>query len=75
MTLDKLARLTGLTKGYLSKIERSRKAPPFSTLETIAVALNRNITYFLEKPQQENNKSKNEEGYYKNNVLVYTLCG
>ena len=39
MTLDKLAELTGLTKGYLSKIERSKKAPPYSTLNKIAIAL------------------------------------
>lgn len=38
MTLDKLASLTGLTKGYLSKIERSKTAPPYSTLNKIAVA-------------------------------------
>jgi transcriptional regulator with XRE-family HTH domain len=38
MTLDQLAALTGLTKGYLSKIERSKKAPPYSTINKIAVA-------------------------------------
>jgi transcriptional regulator with XRE-family HTH domain len=27
-TLEKLAALIGLTKGYLSKVERSEKAPP-----------------------------------------------
>ena len=36
ITLDRLAELTGLTKGYLSKIERSEKAPPYSTLNKIA---------------------------------------
>jgi transcriptional regulator with XRE-family HTH domain len=40
MTLEKLAGLTGLNKGYLSKIERSKKAPPYSTLNKIAMALN-----------------------------------
>ena len=38
MTLDRVAALTGLTKGYLSKIERSKKAPPYSTINKIAVA-------------------------------------
>jgi transcriptional regulator with XRE-family HTH domain len=38
MTLQKLADLTGLTKGYLSRIERSEKAPPYSTLYRIAMA-------------------------------------
>jgi len=39
MTLDDLSRLTGLSKGYLSKVERSGKLPPFSTLNRIATAL------------------------------------
>ena len=39
MTLDDLAKITGFTKGYLSKIERSDKQPPFSTLQTISEAL------------------------------------
>jgi transcriptional regulator with XRE-family HTH domain len=39
ITLQKLADMTGLTKGYISKIERSRKAPPYSTLNKIAMAL------------------------------------
>ena len=39
MTLDDLSRLTGLSKGYLSKVERSGKLPPFSTLNRIASAL------------------------------------
>jgi transcriptional regulator with XRE-family HTH domain len=40
ITLQELADLTGLTKGYLSKIERAKKAPPYSTLNKIAMALN-----------------------------------
>ena len=40
ITLQQLADLTGLTKGYLSKIERAKKAPPYSTLNKIAMALN-----------------------------------
>jgi len=39
MTLDDLSCLTGLSKGYLSKVERSGKLPPFSTLNRIASAL------------------------------------
>ena len=39
MTLDDLSRLTGMSKGYLSKVERSGKLPPFSTLNRIATAL------------------------------------
>lgn len=49
ITLSSLGALTGLTKGYLSKIERAAKAPPFSTLEVIARALNVDISFLLEK--------------------------
>lgn len=49
ITLERLAALTGLTKGYLSKIERAPKAPPFSTLELIARALDVDISYLLKQ--------------------------
>lgn len=48
-TLEKLAALTGLTKGYLSKVERSEKAPPYSTLNKIAEALGIEVTRIFEK--------------------------
>ena len=57
-TLEELAKAAGLTKGYLSRMERARKAPPFSTLESIAVALNQDLAYFLKKTETENT-SKN----------------
>ena len=47
LTLQDLADRTGLTKGYLSKVERSRKAPPYSTLTKIAAALEIEITALL----------------------------
>jgi transcriptional regulator with XRE-family HTH domain len=47
LTLDQLAKMTGLTKGYLSQIENSTKTPPFSTLDKIAYALRVDITYFF----------------------------
>jgi transcriptional regulator with XRE-family HTH domain len=56
VTLDKLADLTGLTKGYLSKIERSKKAPPYSTLNKIAMAFGVDAASLLEEnPQEERN--------------------
>jgi transcriptional regulator with XRE-family HTH domain len=39
LTLDKLAQLTGLSKGYLSQVENSEQPPPISTLSRIARAL------------------------------------
>jgi transcriptional regulator with XRE-family HTH domain len=44
LNLQDLANTTGLTKGYLSKVENSRKAPPVSTLLTLAKALGVNIS-------------------------------
>jgi len=56
ITLEKLADLTGLTKGYLSKIERAKKAPPYSTLNKIAMALGVDAAFFLEEnPQDKRN--------------------
>ncbi len=49
MTLQELADRTGLTKGYLSKVERSEKAPPYSTLSKIVGALGIEITDVLTK--------------------------
>jgi transcriptional regulator with XRE-family HTH domain len=49
MTLQELADRTGLTKGYLSKVERSEKAPPYSTLNRIAGALGVEVTTVLKK--------------------------
>lgn len=44
LTLQELAERTGFSKGYLSKIENSEKAPPVSTLINIAKALNVTIS-------------------------------
>lgn len=39
MTLEKLARLSGISKGHLSKIEREERDPKLTTLIQIALAL------------------------------------
>ncbi len=44
LTLQGLAEKTGLTKGYLSKIEKAQKAPPVSTLINLAKALDISIS-------------------------------
>lgn len=54
MTLQNLADLTGLTKGYLSKVERGLKSPPFSTLNQLAAALQVDVAFLLrEGPDQD----------------------
>ncbi len=47
LTLEKLAEQTGFSKGYLSKMEKSEKAPPVSTLGIIARALGVTISRLL----------------------------
>jgi transcriptional regulator with XRE-family HTH domain len=47
MSLERLAKLSGLTKGYVSKIEHSQKAPPFSTLTRIATALDTDVSLLM----------------------------
>ncbi len=44
LTLQELAEKTGYTKGYLSKIENSEKAPPVSTIINLAKAFNISIS-------------------------------
>lgn len=39
MTLETLARLSGISKGHLSKIERQEREPKLSTIIQIALAL------------------------------------
>jgi transcriptional regulator with XRE-family HTH domain len=47
LTLDALAAQTGFTKGYLSKIENSKKVPPIASLSRIARALHTEMTDLL----------------------------
>lgn len=47
ITLEVLAQQTGFTKGYLSKVETSKKSPPVSTLGIIARALGVTISALL----------------------------
>ena len=46
-SLGQLATLTGLSKGYLSKIENAASIPPISTLHRIATALGVDLAYFF----------------------------
>lgn len=47
LTLPALAIAANITKGYLSKIERSPNPPAFSTLQTLAAALDTEVTSLL----------------------------
>ena len=44
MTLDTLSKLTGMSKGHLSRIERKETDPTITSLARIALALKVDIT-------------------------------
>lgn len=48
MTVEGLASRAGLSKGYLSKLERGLKTPPISTLSNVARALGVEIAHFFQ---------------------------
>jgi len=52
LTLQELARRSGITKGYLSRIEKARKAPPVSTIINIAKALGVGISDIFGERQE-----------------------
>jgi transcriptional regulator with XRE-family HTH domain len=52
LNLQGVADVTGFTKGYLSKVENSKKAPPVSTLLVLAKALGVHISVIFS--EQEN---------------------
>lgn len=47
LTLDELAEKINMTKAYVSKLERSEKAPPIATLYKIARALKVDLNYLI----------------------------
>ena len=57
ITLKSLAEKTGLTEGYLSKIENSENAPPISTLRRIAIALGFDVSYFFLPDSDDRHKN------------------
>ncbi len=61
ITLKSLAEKTGLTEGYLSKIENSKNAPPISTLRRISTALGFDVSYFFLPDSDERNNNPNIE--------------
>jgi len=52
-TLEQLANQTGFTKGYLSRIEKSEKSPPLSTLGTISRALGITISFLVGEEEHQ----------------------
>jgi len=59
--MRRLAELTGLTKGYISRIEKADKAPPFSTLSKISNALNASLYKDILSPDTPDSKVQDSE--------------
>jgi transcriptional regulator with XRE-family HTH domain len=57
ITLDALTMRTGISSGYLSKIERGLSSPPIATLSRIASALGVKLSDFFEDYEREQNIS------------------
>ncbi|CAN7625239.1 transcriptional regulator, y4mF family [compost metagenome] len=60
LTLEALAEQSGFTKGYLSKIENGKKAPPIASLARIARAMGLELSYFFLDPEQPGSASNDD---------------
>ena len=65
ITLSQLAQSTSFSKSYLSRVEKSSKAPPVSTLVRIAGSLGVSVAYLIGETDQ--NSFKNKISYVKKN--------
>jgi transcriptional regulator with XRE-family HTH domain len=61
VTLKALARETGFTEGYLSRIENSKTVPPIPTLDRIARGLGMNIGYLLQEEKENRPRDQNPD--------------
>lgn len=58
VTLNKLSEATGLSKGYLSQIERGISSPSIKALHSISRALGVNISWFFRSPSDGDDEFK-----------------
>ncbi len=58
VTLSALSEATGLSKGYLSQIERGISSPSIKALHSISRALGVNISWFFPSPSSEEDELK-----------------
>ena len=49
LTLDALAQLAGISKGYLSRIENAQHGPSFAVLTKLARVFSVSLSYLLEE--------------------------
>ena len=61
MTLEEICRAAGISKGYLSQVERDQATPSLGTLAQIARSLDVGMDYFIATPSVEDSLTRAEE--------------
>lgn len=75
LTLQKLEEKTGFTKGYLSKVENTKKAPPVSTLVVLAKALEVSLSEIFGEKEEKSTISmvkRNERQVVARNGTIFS---
>ena len=75
MTLEQLAQKTDFSKGYLSRVENSKKSPPVATLIRIAEVLNVRLTDIFGEGNGDDLISLVKKGERKSMALPGTVFG
>ncbi len=74
LTLQKLQEKTGFTKGYLSKVENTKKAPPVSTLIVLSKALEISLSEIFGEREEKSSISlvkRNQRQFVARNGTVF----
>jgi transcriptional regulator with XRE-family HTH domain len=61
MTLEEICQAAGISKGYLSQVERDQATPTLGTLAQIARSLDVGMDYFIATPSLEDSLTRAEE--------------
>lgn len=61
MTLEEICRAAGISKGYLSQVERDQATPSLGTLAQIARSLDVGMDYFISTPSVEDSLTRADE--------------
>jgi len=61
MTLEEVCQAAGITKGYLSQVERDQATPTLGTLAQIARSLDVGMDYFISTPSLEDSLTRADE--------------
>lgn len=61
MTLEEICQAAGISKGYLSQVERDQATPTLGTLAQIARSLDVGMDYFISTPSLEDSLTRADE--------------